>query len=195
MGWIHHTTLGERDWLPWPENTLFSASPLLFLIISNTARLILKKTWMITFIISHNEHSSLSCDAFHSDRCVPASDKLQTTPHQIFCQPKPRLAPPFLTTLLPSPMSAGLRADWQHLSSSLFLFIRFCIPPPLTVWGNITPYYPFFIVTAFNCITNSHTNQCWEYAHTHSHCWRDPATLMVIVCRLCHWWQNSLQAF
>lgn len=80
---------------------------------------------MITFIISHNEHSCPSCDVILSERSVPASDvrllpiRSLPTRAQAGTPLSPHHPPPL-------PLSGGLRADWQHLSSSLFLLcIRF----------------------------------------------------------------------
>lgn len=56
------------------RNFLDQKRPLFSLLMSSSVRLKLKTTWMITFIISHNEHSCPSCDVIHSDRCVPARD-------------------------------------------------------------------------------------------------------------------------
>lgn len=103
--------------------------PSLFLISWNTAQLKLKTIWMITFIISHNEHSCPSCDVILSERSVPASDvrllpiRSLPTRAQAGTPLSPHHPPPL-------PLSGGLRADWQHLSSSLFLLcIRFWPPP------------------------------------------------------------------
>ncbi len=62
LGWERSTSLTRKD--------PFSVSPSLF-PNSNSAQLKLKTRWMITFIISHNEHSCLSCDVIYLDRCVP----------------------------------------------------------------------------------------------------------------------------
>lgn len=174
---ISKAELAERDPLSWPEKTLFQ--PSLFLISWNTAQLKLKTIWMITFIISHNEHSCPSCDVILSERSVPASDvrllpiRSLPTRAQAGTPLSPHHPPPL-------PLSGGLRADWQHLSSSLFLLcIRFW-PPPLPSLCELT---------------SPHITRFSPSQHTRRHCRRDPVTLMVIVCRLCHWQQNSLQAF
>ncbi|KAK5862837.1 hypothetical protein PBY51_018195 [Eleginops maclovinus] len=66
---------------------------------------------MITFIISHNDHSCPSCDVIRSDRCVPESDV--------------RLQP---MKSLPTGAQAGHPPHHHHQPSS-----PLCIPSPSPV--------------------------------------------------------------
>lgn len=117
---------------------------------------------MITFIISHNEHSCPSYDVIHSDHCVPTRDlrllPIRSLPIRAQCATSPPSS-----KLLPSPLPSGLRADWQHLGTRPFFSLLILQHPQSTSHPtpiptvNITPYYPFSTVTLSNCIANSHT--------------------------------------
>lgn len=131
---------------------------------------------MITFIISHKEHSCPSCDVIHSDQCVPASDvrllPIRSLPTG--ARAGTPSSPP--SSLSPSPVAYVQTGSTSALASFSSLLDSTPLLPPLCelTSPHITRFSP----------SQSHTNQCREYVHTHTHCWRDPATLMVIVCRL-----------
>lgn len=113
-------------------------------------------------------------------RSLCASKWRETSPHQVSANGSPGWHPP--PSLPPSSPTSSSVAYVQTGSTSagapfLLLFnfapstttLTLILIPLLTVWVNITPYYPFFTVTVFNCIANSHKNQCCEHAHTHIH--------------------------
>lgn len=97
------------------------------------------------------------------------------------CQPEPRLVPPSLpTTLLPSPSPVAYVQTGSTSALASFSSVLDSDPPPLPSLCELT---------------SPHITRFSPSQHTRRHCRRDPVTLMVIVCRLCHWQQNSLQAF
>lgn len=115
---------------------------------------------MITFIISHNEHSYPSCDVIRSNHCVPASDVKLHTIRSLPTgaqdgNPLPPHHPP------PLPISGGLRAECQNLSSSLFLFsIRFCTPPHCEL---TSPHIAHFSLSQYSI--RAHAQLHYKFTH------------------------------
>lgn len=166
--WIQKLHSAERDWLfcpekiafPFPHHLKFSSAQMNDYIHHIPQWAFMPVLWRDLLRLLH------------------ASKRREISPHQISANRSPGWYLPPTHPLLPLPLSGGLRADWQHLSSSLS--IRFCSPPPPTVWVKITPYYPFFTVTVFNTHTSTialqiHTQTNVESTHTHPHSWRAPA--------------------
>lgn len=105
-------------------------------------------------------------------RSLCASKWRETSPHQVSANGSPGWhPPPSLPPSSPTPSSVAYVQTGSTSAGAPFLLLFNFAPststltltliliPLLTVWVNITPYYPFFTVTVFNCIANSHKNQ------------------------------------
>lgn len=166
------TTLG-REWsISLTRKDPFSVLPSLF---SSSTEIQLNSNWRQHEWL-HSSYPTMSIHAHPVTWSAQIAACQQATwdftPSDL-CQPEPWLVPPpSFSSPSPSPV-AYVQTGSISAPASFSSLLDSPSPPPLTVWVNITPYYPFFTATVFNTRSGTialqiqtHTNWCWEHTHT-----------------------------